>query len=66
MRAEELRKKSDSELEELLKNLYKKLSDLKVNYSLNKIKNNQEMKLIKKDVARILTILHQRKLKKNI
>ncbi len=64
MKAKELRKKSNQELQELLKTTQQKLIELRVNYTLGKIKNNQEIKLLKKDIARILTILNERKNKK--
>ncbi|MGB9680729.1 MAG: 50S ribosomal protein L29 [Minisyncoccia bacterium] len=64
MEPKELRKKSDQELEELLKSSQKKLTDLKINYSLGKLKNAQEIKLLKKDIARVLTILNERKQRK--
>ncbi len=53
----ELRKKDKKELEKLVQELKKKLSDLRFKFSSNKLKNVKEIGHGKKEVARILTIL---------
>jgi len=63
MKAKELRKKSEKELKELLKENYKKLEELKFNKTLGKLKNPRIIRDLKKDIARILTILNERKIK---
>lgn len=61
MKASELRKKSKEELEKILNEKRNYLLKLKVNLSLGKLKNVKEIAEIKKDIARILTILNQKK-----
>jgi large subunit ribosomal protein L29 len=57
MKAQELRKKSKEELEKLLKEKKDYLQKLKFDLSLGKLKNVKEIGQVKKDIARILTIL---------
>jgi large subunit ribosomal protein L29 len=59
MKASELRKKDKKELEKIVQESRKKLSDLRFKFSSNKLKNTKEIDNIKKDVARILTILKE-------
>ncbi len=65
MKAQELRKKSDKELHMLLHELRAKLLDLKFDLSAGKVKNVREIRKVKKDIARILTVLRERQLKIN-
>lgn len=64
MKAAELRKKTDQELEGLLKEQREKLLKLKMDLALGKLKNVKEIKQTKKVIARILTILRERGIKK--
>jgi large subunit ribosomal protein L29 len=57
MKAAELRKKDKKELEKLAHDLRKKLSDLRFKFSSGKLKNVKEISSLKKDMARILTII---------
>lgn len=56
MKVKELLKKDKKELEKMLQEHRKKLSDLRFNFSSNKLKNTKEINNYKKDIARILTI----------
>ena len=57
MKTSELRKKDKKELEKMVQDLRKKLSDLRFRFSSNKLKNVKEISNSKKEMARILTIL---------
>ena len=57
MKFTELKTKSDAEIKNLLAELKSKAHDLAVKLRLNQLKNNQELKAVKKDVARIMTYL---------
>ncbi|MCD6283873.1 50S ribosomal protein L29 [bacterium] len=57
MKAKELRQKTIKELQELLQEKRKRLSQLKFDLSLRKLKNTREIREVKKDIARVLTIL---------
>lgn len=57
--AKELRKKNKKELEKLVQDLKKRLSDLRFKFSSNKLKNVKEISQSKREKARILTILKE-------
>jgi len=61
MKTAELRKKDRKELEKTVLDLRKKLSDIRFNFSSNKLKNVKEIGNLKREVARILTILKETK-----
>ena len=57
MKTRELQQKSKSELQKTLSDNREKLRQLRFDLSAGKIKNVREIRKIKKDIARILTIL---------
>jgi len=59
MKTSELRKKDKKELEKTVQGLIKKLSDLRFKFSSGKLKNVKEISNIKKEIARIRTILSE-------
>ena len=61
MKIAEIRKKSGLELEKLLGELRRKLRALRFDLVSGKVKNIREIRKIKKSIARILTILKERK-----
>lgn len=63
MKAKELRNKKPEELIELLTESRKKLIELKFNLSMGKTKNIRAIRNLKKDIARILTILNEMNIK---
>ena len=65
MKSTELRKKSKTELEKLLREQRERLRDLRFGLASGKIKNVREIRKIKKDIARILTLLIEKKCQKN-
>lgn len=60
MKLQELRQKSREELEKLLKDNREKLRQLRFDLASGKLKNIREIRKIKKNVARILTILNKK------
>ncbi len=56
----EIRKKNKSELQALLTRQRKKLWELRFNLISGKVKNIREIRHLRKDIARILTILSQK------
>ena len=60
MKFTELKTKSETEIKHLLVELREKAHDLSVKLKLNQLKNNQELKAVKKDIARIMTFLANR------
>ena len=61
MKFTELKTKSESEVKHLLLELREKAHDLSVKLRLNQLKNNQELKATKKDIARVITYLSSKK-----
>lgn len=59
MKALELRKKSKPELEETLVELKTSIDALRFGSARKKVKNVKELAALKKDVARVLTVLKQ-------
>ena len=57
MKTSELRQKSRTELQKLLQDNRERLRQLRFDLAAGKVKNVREIRLIKKDIARILTIL---------
>ncbi len=62
MKAKELRKLSNEELQEKLVELKKKLMHLRFKNSIGGLEKPSEIKETKKTIARILTILREREL----
>ena len=59
MKFKELTTKSEAEIKRLLLELREKAHDLSVKLKLNQLKNTNELKAAKKDIARIMTYLAQ-------
>jgi large subunit ribosomal protein L29 len=57
MKIQEIRSKSKKELQRLLEEKREKLRSLKLDLAAGKVKNVREIREIKKDIARILTIM---------
>lgn len=60
MKISEIKQKPKKELERLLREDQEKLRQLRFDLSAGKVKNVREIRKIKKDIARILTILCQK------
>jgi large subunit ribosomal protein L29 len=59
MKTAELRNKSKEELYKILMESSKKLQELKFNIAAGKVKNVRILRALKKDIARVLTILNE-------
>ena len=57
MKAAELRQKNKEEMREILGEKKQRLEELKFLSSQGKVRNVKEVSLVKKDIARILTLL---------
>jgi ribosomal protein L29 len=60
MEFKELTTKSEAELHKLLGELREKATEIQVKLRLNELKTNHELKVVKKDIARILTHLNNK------
>lgn len=59
MDAKELKQKTKSELGKILKDNKEKTRELRFNLIAGKVKNVREIRKIKKEIARIITILSE-------
>ena len=56
----ELREKTIPELQEMEKGLKEKRQDLRFQLSAGKLKNVREIRLMRKDIAQILTVIQEK------
>ena len=59
MKPQEIRKKSQEDLKKLLPELRENIRSLQFKIASKEIKNHQLLRLVKKDLARVLTILKE-------
>jgi large subunit ribosomal protein L29 len=57
MEFKELKSKSEAEVRHLVTELRTQAHDLSVKLKLNQLKNSNQLKAVKKDIARIMTFL---------
>lgn len=62
MKANEVRKLSDTELEEKLSGLKKDLFFLRMQHATNQLDNPIKITQVKKDIARVKTVIRQKQL----
>jgi len=58
MKISEIKQKSQNELRRILAEKHEKLRQLRFDLASGKVKNVREIRQIKKDIARIMTILN--------
>ncbi len=61
MKAKEIRDMSAEELEKKLKELKGQLFNLRFQHAINQLDNPHSIADVKKDIARVMTILHEKK-----
>ena len=61
MKASEFRKLSTEELEARLAELKEELFNLRFQNAINQLENPHRIDDVKKDIARVMTILHEKK-----
>ena len=62
MKATELRKKSHTELEKELNELKEELFKLRFQHATNQLSNPLQLKYVKRDIARVKTVMRQQEL----
>jgi large subunit ribosomal protein L29 len=60
MRAKEIRERSDDELHKNLGDLEEQLFKLRFQKSTGQIENPQKIREVRKDIARVLTVINER------
>ena len=63
MKASEIRELSNAELNEKLTALKAELFNLRFQHAINQLENPMRIKAVKKDIARIMTILRDNEIK---
>ncbi|OGE78276.1 MAG: 50S ribosomal protein L29 [Candidatus Doudnabacteria bacterium RIFCSPHIGHO2_01_FULL_46_14] len=58
--AADIRKKSESDLKKMLVEMQASVRDLRFRNAAKELKNHQQMRGVRKDIARILTILKEK------
>ena len=61
MKATEIRQMSAEELEKKLKELKNELFNLRFQHAINQLDNPHRIPAVKKDIARVMTVLHEKK-----
>ena len=61
MKANELRNKSGEELESMLESLKSELFNLRIQLAINQLENPHKIKETKKEIARVMTIIAEKK-----
>lgn len=64
MKIKDLRQKTEKELQDLLAENRKRLGQLKFDLASKKLKNSREIRWLRRDIARILTLLKEQHLEK--
>ncbi|MBQ2001379.1 MAG: 50S ribosomal protein L29 [Acutalibacteraceae bacterium] len=59
MKAKEFRELTEVELQDKLKNLKEELFHLRFQNAVNQLENPMRIKAVKKDIARVLTVLRE-------
>lgn len=62
MKAKEIRETSVAELQDKLKQLKAELFNLRFQHAINQLDNPMRIKAVKKDIARIRTVMHEMEL----
>lgn len=65
MNAQEVREKSVPELIKLLEDLKKDLFHLRFQHAINQLDNPSRINAVKKDIARVKTVIRERELSEN-
>ena len=66
MKAEKIRDMSDAEIENQLKNLRHELFNLRFQLATHQLHNPARIKLVRKDIARFLTIKREKELNREV
>lgn len=65
MNVKDIREKTDAELTNQLKSLKEELFHLRFQHAINQLDNPMRINAVKKDIARVNTILREREIQKN-
>jgi len=63
LRASEVRELSDEDLVSELEGSYKELLNLRIRLATKQLPNTSQIRVVKKNVARIQTVMHERKVR---
>ena len=63
MKTAELRDKNELELNQILKDLKDELFNLRFQHAINQLENPMRINSVKKDIARVMTVIKEKQLK---
>ena len=63
MKTVELRDKNELELNQILKDLKDELFNLRFQHAINQLENPMRINSVKKDIARVMTVIKEKQLK---
>jgi large subunit ribosomal protein L29 len=63
MRVDEVREKNNEELQQEMDESYRELMNLRFRWATHQLTNVNEMKVVKKTIARIQTVLREREMR---
>ena len=63
MKTAELRDKNELELNQILKDLKDELFNLRFQHAINQLENPMRTNSVKKDIARVMTVIKEKQLK---
>ena len=62
MKIAEIRTMNDTEIQQLLLDLHEELFNLRFQYATHQLSNHARMRVVRRDIARIMTLLRAREL----
>jgi len=66
MKASEIRKMSDKQLEEKLNDAQQEMMNLRFQFVMGQITDTSRFKVVRRDIARMMTVMHERELAEEV
>jgi large subunit ribosomal protein L29 len=66
MKASEIRKLSDKQLEEKLNDAQQEMMNLRFQFVMGQITDTSRFKVVRRDIARMVTVMHERELAEEV
>ena len=66
MKASEIRKLSDKQLDEKLNDAQQEMMNLRFQFVMGQITDTSRFKVVRRDIARMMTVMHERELAEEV
>ncbi|HET59459.1 MAG TPA: 50S ribosomal protein L29 [Chloroflexi bacterium] len=66
MKATEIRKLSDKQLEEKMNDAQQEMMNLRFQFVMGQITDTSRFKVVRRDIARMMTVMHERELAEEV